>query len=238
MDPTQQDKLDALLDDFYFALDEHDLAKAKDVLADAERLDAHGAEVLYAKAQVAWIDEDADEARRIYGEIVSKDPEAADAWHALGMLADEAGDEEAMVRAFLEVHRLDSAADALESPVTPELEALITKVAREVLDNIPEPFASRLGNVPVVLEARPSLALVKEGFDPRALGLFEGNDDEAQRAIDVAATPTRVVLYTANLVDAFQDEEELQEEVEVTILHELGHFFGLEEDELESLGLE
>jgi predicted Zn-dependent protease with MMP-like domain len=89
-----------------------------------------------------------------------------------------------------------------------------------------------------VLEARPAEALVREGFDPRALGLFEGQGDLGQHSGATHDAPTRIVLFYANLLASFPDEDALREEIEVTILHEIGHFFGLDEDDMERLGLE
>jgi predicted Zn-dependent protease with MMP-like domain len=50
--------------------------------------------------------------------------------------------------------------------------------------------------------------------------------------------PTRIVLYTANLTASCQDQDELEREVEITVLHEVGHYFGLDEDDMERLGLD
>jgi tetratricopeptide (TPR) repeat protein len=178
MSSTDQDKIDTLLDDFFAALDQTDIDAARRLVREAEAIAPDAVEVLHARAQLAWIDEDAAAAKGLYEAILGRDPSDADAWHALGMLADEAGDDEAMVKAFLEVHRLDTESDAKEPVVTPEDEELIARVARETLDQVPDPFRARLGNVAVVLAPRPERAMVEQGFDPRALGVFEGNDDE------------------------------------------------------------
>ena len=95
-------------------------------------------------------------------------------------------------------------------------------------------LGERLEHVPVVLEPRPSRDLVQDGFDPRALGLFEGPTDGDS---DTPA-PTRIVLFTSNLLVDFVEEEELREQIEITLLHEIGHFFNLDEDDLKRLGLE
>jgi predicted Zn-dependent protease with MMP-like domain len=143
-----------------------------------------------------------------------------------------------MIAHNLEVLRLDAKADIGEGIGTPEDQRFIAAVAEEVLAGIPEEFRDRLTNVPVVLEARPGRALVEEGFDPRALGLFEGPDDYGQRSRSSDPAPTRIVLFYANLLASFPDEDALREEIEVTILHEIGHYFGLGEDDMERLGLE
>jgi predicted Zn-dependent protease with MMP-like domain len=100
-------------------------------------------------------------------------------------------------------------------------------------------------DVPVALEPRPNQGLVADGFDPRALGLFEGIDDQGQRSVgDMMGErgdllrPTRIVLFYANLLATCASGEELAKEVVVTVLHEIGHFFGLDEDGVAALGLE
>ena len=52
-----------------------------------------------------------------------------------------------------------------------------------------------------------------------------------------ADRPTRIDLFTANLLASFPDSQRLDEEIEITLLHEIGHYFGLDEDEVEALGL-
>ncbi|MGB1698589.1 MAG: metallopeptidase family protein, partial [Nannocystaceae bacterium] len=122
-----------------------------------------------------------------------------------------------------------------EPAVLQASEAEIRAIATRVLTALPEEFSCRLENVPVVLEARPSRALVATGFDPRALGLFEGlADADAEHAGPI---PSRIVLFTRNLALEFPEKEELAEQVEITLLHEVGHFFGLDEEQVEALGL-
>jgi predicted Zn-dependent protease with MMP-like domain len=75
-------------------------------------------------------------------------------------------------------------------------------------------------------------------MDPRSLGLFDGLSDAEVQNAEIATQPTRIVLYTGNLVGSFGTDDELVEEVEITILHEVGHFFGLDEEDMERLGLE
>ena len=78
-------------------------------------------------------------------------------------------------------------------------------------------------------------SLVREGFDPRALGLFEGHTDGDVSSVVLA--PTRIVLFYANLLAACDDADMLSEQIEVTVLHEIGHFFGLDEEGVAALGL-
>lgn len=194
-------------------------------------------EVEYARAVAAWERDGPTAARDILVGAVQLEPGHADARHALALVADELGDLGERDRQFMAVLRLDTAADAelgLESAAD---RRFITEVASDVLDGLPDEFRARLSNVPLVLESRPAIALVGAGFDPRSLGLFEGNTDGEREALALA--PTRIVLYAANLLAAFgHDDEALEDEIETTILHEVAHFFGLDEDQVAELGLE
>ena len=120
---------------------------------------------------------------------------------------------------------------ALERMAKREVEALRLKLPREM--------ARRAGEVPVVMLPRPTKAMVRDdGVDPDLLGLFVGpNCAEGVESGD--PLPPEILLFLENLWDyADGDEEIFREEVRVTYYHELGHYLGLEEDDLEDRGLE
>lgn len=229
--------LDALLDEVY-GLAEDDPEAALTMLDDASETWPDQPELLFARGELEWTLHGPEAAEPHYRRAVQLAPEFADARYALGEILGLLGEEQAMIAENLEVRRLDTEADIGEGVGTPEDQRFIAQVAEDVIAAIPEEFRARLSNVPVVLEARPAEALVREGFDPRALGLFEGADDLGQRSSATQDAPTRIVLFYANLLASFPDEDALREEIEVTILHEIGHFFGLDEQDMERLGLE
>jgi predicted Zn-dependent protease with MMP-like domain len=229
--------LDALLDEVY-NLAEDDPEAALAALVDAAGTWPDHPELLFARGELEWTLHGPEAAEPHYRRAIEVAPEFADARYALGEILGLLGEEQAMIAENLEVRRLDTDADIGDGVGTREDQRFIAQVAEDVLAAIPEEFRDRLQNVPVVLEARPSEALVREGFDPRALGLFEGPDDLGQRSSEVHSAPTRIVLFYANLLASFPDEDALREEIEVTILHEIGHYFGLDEQDMERLGLE
>lgn len=229
--------LDALLDEVY-GLAEDDPEAALTMLDDASETWPDQPELLFARGELEWTLHGPEAAESHYRRAVQLAPEFADARYALGEILGLLGEEQAMIAENLEVRRLDTEADIGDGVGTPEDQRFIAQVAEDVIAAIPEEFRDRLSNVPVVLEARPAEALVREGFDPRALGLFEGADDLGQRSSATQDAPTRIVLFYANLLASFPDEDALREEIEVTILHEIGHFFGLDEQDMERLGLE
>ncbi len=120
---------------------------------------------------------------------------------------------------------------ALERMAKREVEALRLELPREM--------ARRAAEVPVVYLPRPTKAMVRDdGVDPDLLGLFVGpNCAEGVESGD--PLPPEILLFLENLWDyAEGDEEIFREEVRVTYFHELGHYIGLEEDDLEDRGLE
>ena len=192
--------------------------------------------VLLTRAGQAWFDLDrADLAERSFIAAIEEDPSQADAHHGLGMLYERRGDREAMVRAWLDTRRLDELA-----PPPPwhmsgnEFE----QVAEEAMAELPPEVLSRLENVPILIEDLPDTHLVEEGYDPRLLGLFSGVPlPHKSHVTNQVAAIDAVHLYQKNLERQSADREELREEIRITVLHETAHFFGLEDDDLDQLGL-
>ncbi|HET6332514.1 MAG TPA: metallopeptidase family protein [Polyangiales bacterium] len=233
-DTRLPDQRARLLDEFESELAEGDSAGAAQCLRALQRmLPAGDAELLYARARFAWVEQGQEAALPTLQQVVTLDPRHSDAHYDLGRIAEQQGDRATLVRHFLRVRALDAEHDRDAGLGKPEHFDFIDRVAREVLDALPAPFAARLDHVPVMIERRPARALVEDGFDPRSFGLFEG-PTEAMR--DVPA-PTRIVLFACNLLAEFSDPDTLAHQVELTLLHEIGHFFGLDEAELEELGL-
>ncbi|HET9933589.1 MAG TPA: metallopeptidase family protein [Polyangiaceae bacterium] len=197
------------------------------------------AEARLLAADLTWEVAGPDAALPLVEALVHDVPDYADARYLLGSLYDELGKDRQMVEEFLEVLRLDEGLDSgLDAEEGRELEDLIVEAAEDTIAGLPQAFRERLQGVPVLVAARPDEELVREGFDPRALGLFEGPTDAEHQNNDAVGLPTRIVLFSANLVAHSVDEEQLKSEVATTVLHELGHYFGLEEDDMERLGLD
>jgi predicted Zn-dependent protease with MMP-like domain len=112
------------------------------------------------------------------------------------------------------------------------------QIVEESLAGIPEPFRRALDNVHVVVEDWPTaeqLASVGLPEDGVLFGLYEGTP-LPERGLEPPLLPDRITLFQGPLQEACATEEELREEVRRTVLHELGHYFGLDEDRLEELG--
>lgn len=233
-DPRAPDPHSTLLDEFEHSLGEGDVGRAGHLLRELEsHLPETDAELQYARARLAWVEQGQEAALPSLQRVIELDPRHSDAHYDLGRIAEQQGDRDTLVQHFLRVRALDAEHDRDAGLGRPSHFDFIERVAREVLDALPAPFGARLSHVPVLIERRPARALVEEGFDPRSFGLFEGPTDAMR---DVPA-PTRIVLFACNLLAEFPDPDTLAHQVELTVLHEIGHFFGLDEAELEELGL-
>src|SRR5438034_5219647 len=100
------------------------------------------------------------------------------------------------------------------------------RLAEEALAGIPEAFQAQMSNTMIVVDDLPDIEAVREGEDPDLLGLYEG------ATVLEHGLPERIVLYQRNHENIAADERELEREVQETMRHEIGHHFGMEEDEL------
>jgi predicted Zn-dependent protease with MMP-like domain len=94
------------------------------------------------------------------------------------------------------------------------------------LDDLPEEIAAALENVAVVVED-------ENPEEPTLFGWYNGLGPWPDHA---GTLPDRIVIYRRPLERAFPDPEDLEREIRVTVLHEVGHFFGLDEDRIDELG--
>jgi predicted Zn-dependent protease with MMP-like domain len=99
---------------------------------------------------------------------------------------------------------------------------------RAALDELPPHIAEALQNIAVVVEN-------ENAEDPDVLGLYHGVP-LPERGDMAGALPDRISIYRIPLEESFPDPDELREEIRITVLHELGHYFGLDEDRLAELG--
>ena len=98
------------------------------------------------------------------------------------------------------------------------------------LDSLPPNIASALRNVAVVVED-------ENPDDPDLFGLYHGIP-LPERGDGAGLLPDKISIYRIPLEESFPDPEELREEIRITVLHELGHYFGLDEDRIAELGYE
>ena len=115
------------------------------------------------------------------------------------------------------------------------------KLVRKALAEVPDPFATWLDNVDILIEKRPTKRQRQEvGLQPgeTLFGLYEGIPQTERDSGYGMVLPDTITIFQEPLQEACRDDAELIEEVRVTVLHELAHYFGMSDDELHRLGLD
>lgn len=187
-----------------------------------------------------------DEARRVLERGVAVDPEAAHTIYHLGLVLERLDDEgEDGFVSSVGIESPDDAfarANALEPqqfplPVSID-DAAFSRAVEASIANLPRSIRERVEGVGIVVEDFPSLELVREErISPQTLGLFMGVPRTEAALTDQPLDLDRILLFKRNLEKICRDEEDLIDQIQITVRHEVGHYLGLDEDDLERLGL-
>jgi predicted Zn-dependent protease with MMP-like domain len=102
------------------------------------------------------------------------------------------------------------------------------EIVARALRSLPPELAEAVRNIEIAIEE-------EHPDDPDLFGLYEGVP-LPERGDWAGALPDRIRIFRRPLAESFSDPAELQEEIRITVLHELGHYFGLDEDRLGDLG--
>jgi predicted Zn-dependent protease with MMP-like domain len=181
-----------------------------------------------------------DEARVAALRSVRADAENAEAYWIRALLRERRGDLAGADRDFLRAARLDGEAFPRPERLS---DAMITSVVEEAKGSLHPSVRSYLDQVAFVVEEVPSEDVCRD-FEPPALpgellGYFSGATLSDRHGDDPwSHVPSTIVLFRRNLERLASDREQLVEELRITVLHEVGHFLGLDEDDLEARGLE
>jgi len=115
------------------------------------------------------------------------------------------------------------------------------ELVERAISELPPQFRQFLEEVPVQVETRPSRKLMRSlGMDEDdwLFGLYQGADLLSRSEIEGRGTPTpnRILIFQEDHEENCDSEEQLVREIRTTVLHEVGHHFGMDEDDLERLG--
>lgn len=113
------------------------------------------------------------------------------------------------------------------------------QLLEQVITALPEQFAAWLQKVPIIVEDVPSAKMMKEfGVDDEGdlLGSFHGLAFTQQGPEDSGHLPPQIYIFREPIMELCESEEELAEEIRITLLHEIGHLAGFDEDDLDDLG--
>lgn len=105
-----------------------------------------------------------------------------------------------------------------------------------VLNDLPESLREQVRNFPITFEHKPNEALQADGIENDTLGVFTGAEFATEGQVPM---PPQIILFLENIWDLAEGDGNLfRAEIRTTFLHELGHFLGLDEDDLTERGLE
>lgn len=112
-----------------------------------------------------------------------------------------------------------------------------TNVVQEVLDSLPREFRKRIRNVAVLVEDLPPDQLPARPGMPQKLllGVFHGVPTTRKSVFDLSTGPDYVVLYQKNIEAVCSTEAEIRNQIRLTVIHEFGHYFGMDEEQLKDV---
>jgi len=120
------------------------------------------------------------------------------------------------------------------------------KLVEEALEGLPTRFRNPIHNVTVLVENVPPEQLPRrcsrnagildsDDAENLVLAIFEGVATTRKSVFDLPTGPDRIVLYQKNIEAVCSSEDEIRKEIRLTIVHELGHYFGMTEAQLEDV---
>ena len=109
------------------------------------------------------------------------------------------------------------------------------RVVKEALDSLPPALRDRLDNVQVSIRESPDRRQVAE-FGSGLYGLYEGVSLD-RRTHDFAGLPDRITVFKRSIERDFPDRAGMIRCIRETVIHEVGHFFGLDDEDLDRLGI-
>jgi len=177
-----------------------------------------------------------EEARRPLERSVAMDPESSHAVYHLGLVLERLeSDRDEAWRCFEQADALDPEHYPLPAAIA---DAEFEEAAAAALANLPRSIREYVENVPLLIEDFPSQELVeRESVSPQILGIFIGVPRTEASVTQPPPDMDRVILFKRNLERMCRDAGELVEQIQITVKHEIGHYLGLDEDDLERLGL-
>ena len=113
------------------------------------------------------------------------------------------------------------------------------RAVQEAMDRIPEAFLHHIENVAVLVEEEPSPEVLAELEIPEGetlFGVYFGTPVGEKSLFDIPSEPDRIVIYRQPLQAWCETVEELVEEIEITVVHEVAHHFGIDDELLDRYG--
>lgn len=175
-----------------------------------------------------------DDAEKEIAKAIDRDPKSADAFWLRGRVLTIRGDDAGADKAFQRAVSFDG--ERFQMPHRIDVDTF-SKVIEDAVAELPDVIKNAMKNVSIIVEDLPEVAvLIKSDppLSPSAVGLF---DPEPLAPHGGPGQPVRIFLYRKNLEVSCASRDEMVDEIGVTLLHEIGHHLGLDEDDLEARGL-
>ncbi len=109
-----------------------------------------------------------------------------------------------------------------------------SQLVEEALERLPRKFKRKIENLAILIEDHPERELQHQ-YSGKLLGLFRGVP-RTHQTVFAASPPAQIILYQKNIEAICQNDEEVRVQIETTVKHEIGHYFGLSERDLRRRG--
>lgn len=217
---------------------DHDPMGALDAAEQAVALASDDASARLARAAALFDLCRLDEAEKGVAQALDRDPRLADAYWLRGRILTVKGDDKGANKALERAVALDE--ERFSPPLRIAEDDFVT-IMEESLEELPEQVRDYLKNVAIAVEDVPPLErllLSDPPLSPGSLGLYEGTPPSlASGENPWDHLPNQITLFRKNIELSAKDEDDLRDLIASTLLHEVGHYLGLDEDDLDERGL-
>lgn len=238
-DPDDEFRLGVALELSYCRLQEEDPQGALVLAEKAVKIAPDDADPRLARARALFDLCELDDAKKAIAQAIDRNPQQGECYWFRGRLLTAMGDEEGAQRAFDRAVALDP--ERFTAPFRMTEDAFVAKM-EEALAELPDSIRDYLKNVAIMVEDIPDVAALKSEtpvLSPSLLGLHRGLPPALDSVENKAPTlPNEILLFRKNIEIAAQDEGDLIDLIGSTLIHEIGHYLGLDEEDLIERGLE
>ncbi len=181
-----------------------------------------------------------EEAEEVFRRVITEEPDAAPPLYGLAQCLEFLGNLDESEKLYERAHEIDP--EGFPLPIRMKREAF-ERVVTEAAQHLPEDIRKHLESIAIVVEDLPSREILvsesdEEPITPSVLGLFVGPNLKERSVFTPVVMPATIFIYQRNLERFCPTREELLQEIRLTLFHEVGHYLGLSEEELEERGLE